>query len=166
MKMENLRDLFVHELKDLHDAENQVLNALPKMIEKTSQRELKTAFEEHLDQNRTHLERIERVLAAMGEDGGGQKCKAMAGIMAEGESLMKDAGNPDVRDAALIAAAQKVEHYEIATYGCLKTYASMIDHPEANELLEVTLAEEKEADRRLTGIAEGLVNREAQRAAG
>ncbi len=154
MKIQNLRDLWVDELKDLYNAENQILKALPKMAKAAVDEELKAAFEEHLEQTRGHVERLEQIFEQIGEAPKGKRCKGMEGIIAEGKEMLElDLPEP-VGDAALIAAAQRVEHYEIAAYGTVRTYAELLGESDAVSLLEETLNEEKETDERLTGIAE------------
>jgi len=165
MKLETIKDLYVHELEDLYDAENQILMALPKMAEAASSPELRRAFEEHRGQTQGQVERLERIFQQMGEKPKGEKCKGMAGLLAEGEKLLKEKAEPDVKDAGLIGAAQKVEHYEIAGYGTVRTFAQILGEKEAERLLQQTLDEEGETDKKLTRLAESKVNREAARAA-
>jgi ferritin-like metal-binding protein YciE len=161
VKLQNLRDLWVDELKDLYHAEHQILKALPKMVKAAVDEELMTAFEEHLEQTRGHVERLERVFEQIDEAPKGKRCKGMEGIIAEGKEML-DLDLPDpLGDAALIAAAQRVEHYEIAAYGTVRTYAELLGESDAAALLEETLNEEKETDERLTVIAES-VNPEAE----
>jgi ferritin-like metal-binding protein YciE len=154
MKVESLQDLYAEQLRDLYDAENQLIKALPKMAKAASTPELRNAFEEHLDQTRGHAQRIETIFEGMGEKAKGQKCKAMEGLVKEGSEVIEEDMPKGVKDAALIAAAQRVEHYEIAGYGCVRTYANLLGDSEAATLLEQTLEEEKEADELLGGIAE------------
>ena len=161
MKIENLRDLWVDELKDIYHAENQILKALPKMSKAAVDEELATAFEEHLEQTRGHVKRLEQVFALIDEAPKGKRCKGMEGIIAEGKEMLELKLPEPVGDAALIAAAQRVEHYEIAAYGTVRTYAELLGETEAADLLEETLNEEKQTDERLTSIAE-TVNPEAQ----
>lgn len=164
MNLDSMRKLFVHELQDLHDAENQILEALPKMSEKASHRELKDAFEQHRAQTEEHVSRLERIFDDLGEKPGGVKCKGIRGIIAEGEEeVLDEDADEDVRDAAMIAAAQRVEHYEMAAYGSARTYALMLDQADHAELLQQTLDEEGETDKKLTQIAESRVNRDAMR---
>jgi len=164
MKLESLKELFVEELKDLYSAENQILKALPKMIKKASSNQLKSGFEEHLEQTRGHVERLEKVFQQLDESPKGKKCKGMEGIITDGAELMEEDAEPDVMDAGLIAAAQRVEHYEIAGYGCVRTYARLLGHSNVVQLLDATLNEEKETDAKLTRLAEN-VNVEAKEAA-
>jgi ferritin-like metal-binding protein YciE len=162
MKLLSLEDLFNEELRDIYDAERQLIKALPKMAKAATSDELRQAFEEHLDQTRGQVERLERVFEACGKKARGKTCEAMQGLIEEGENIIDADGEDMVRDAGLIAAAQRVEHYEMAVYGCLRTWASQLDKQEVVELLEQTLNEEKEADHKLTQIAEGMVNLAAQ----
>jgi len=164
MKLNSLRDLFVHELKDLYSAEKQILKALPKMAKAATNEELKVAFEEHQQQTEEHVSRLEEILENLGESTRGEKCVAMEGLLEEGAKLLKADIKPEVLDAALIASAQRVEHYEIAGYGCCRTFAELLDEDEAVELLQDTLDEEKETDERLTEVAEGMVNVDAEEA--
>ena len=161
MKLKSLRDLYVHELKDIYSAEKQLTKALPKMAKAASHEELTAGFEEHLTQTEEHIERLETILEALGESTRGDKCKAMEGLIAEGQDLMEEDATPDVMDAALIAAAQKVEHYEIASYGTVRTWAEMLGEEEAVNLLQQTLDEEIETDEKLTELAESTINVEA-----
>jgi ferritin-like metal-binding protein YciE len=158
MPMESLEDLFVHEIKDLYNAEQQILKALPKMIREASSGELQQALQQHLDQTKGHVERLDQVFHEVGESACGVKCKGMEGIIEEGAEILKEPADDSVKDAGIIAAAQRVEHYEMAAYGTVRTYARTLGHDEAVSLLEETLREEKEADKRLTEIAEGTVN--------
>ncbi len=162
MGVNNLQDLFVHELRDLHDAENQILEALPKMAEKSQHEDLRSAFEEHHRQTEEHVRRLERIFDDIGEKPGGVKCKGIRGIIEEGEKGMKEAEEGDVRDAAMIAAAQRVEHYEMAAYGSARTFARRLGNGRAADLLQRTLNEEGETDHKLSRIAESHVNEEAE----
>jgi ferritin-like metal-binding protein YciE len=161
MDIDSLQKLFVHELKDLYSAENQILEALPKMAEKASNPELRQAFERHHRQTEEQVRRLERIFDSLEHQPGGHKCRGMEGLIEEGEEVMKDAESDEVRDAGMIAAAQRVEHYEIAAYGTARTYARMLGKEDAAELLQQTLDEEGETDKQLTMLAEGQVNREA-----
>jgi ferritin-like metal-binding protein YciE len=156
MSISNLEDLFVHELKDILDAEKQLLKALPKMAKAAESEELIAAFEEHAGVTEGHVERLERIFKSLDMAARGKKCAGMAGLVEEGKELIEEeeAGAP--LDAALICAAQKVEHYEIAAYGSLVTYAKLLEMKDAVKLLEKTLAEEKETDETLTAIASEL----------
>ncbi len=162
MGVKNLEELFVHELKDLHDAERQILKALPKMAEKSQHEELRSAFEEHRRQTEGHVRRLEEIFDDIGEKPGGVKCRGIRGIIEEGEEGMKEADEGEVRDAAMIAAAQRVEHYEMAAYGSARTFARRLGNSRAAELLQQTLNEEGETDHKLSRIAESRVNREAE----
>ena len=166
MKLQSLFDLYVTELHDLYDTENQIIKALPKMIEGASSEELRKAFEEHLDQTRLHLNRLEDVFDMHSEKPKGESCEGMAGIIKEGRDLLKQDAVNIVRDAALISAAQRVEHYEIAVYGCVRTYAEQLGFDRAARILQQTLQEEEEMDKRLTSIAQSRINVEAARTTG
>jgi ferritin-like metal-binding protein YciE len=161
MQIQSLEDLFVEELRDLYNAENQILKALPKMAKTASHQELRQALEEHLHQTEGHVERLERIFEQLGVKAKGKKCQGMEGLIEEGKTMMKEDLEPDVMDAALIAAAQKVEHYEMAGYGCVRTWAQQLGRDAIADQLQHTLDEEGDADRKLTEIAERLVNAEA-----
>ncbi len=164
MKIENLRQLFIDELQDLYSAETQIIEALPKMAEKSSSSQLSSAFRQHLEQTRGHKQRLDRIFDQINEaDRDDKTCEGIKGIIKEGEKLMKDAKDADTRDAGMIAAAQRVEHYEMAGYGTVRTYATLLGHPEWARLLQETLDEEKETDRLLNQIAE-RINVEAKAA--
>jgi ferritin-like metal-binding protein YciE len=165
VKLESLHQLYITELHDLYDAENQIIKALPKMIDAANSNQLRTALEEHLEQTRGHVSRLEQIFQMHNEDVKGQKCKGMDGIIDEDKDIVKHDENLGVRDAGIIAGAQKVEHYEIASYGSVRTWAEQMGHTQAAQLLQQTLNEEKEADRKLTQLAESL-NTEAVRRAG
>jgi ferritin-like metal-binding protein YciE len=160
--MDSFDDLFLHELQDLYSAEKQILTALPKMAKKASSGELRQAFESHLAQTRGHVERLEKIFQDLALSPGRHKCKAMEGLIEEGSELLKADIEDAIRDAALIGAAQRVEHYEMAGYGTARTYAEMLGHADAAELLQQTLDEEKETDQSLTELALTSVNVEAQ----
>jgi len=166
MKLKTLHDLFVDELKDLYNAENQILKALPKMAKAASSEELRQGFEEHLEQTHGHVERLEQIFEQLGARAKGKKCVAMEGLIDEGKELMSEDAEPSVMDAALIAAAQKVEHYEMAGYGTVRAWAEQLGLHEAANLLQQTLDEEKETDEKLTQLAESMVNQEAEVGAG
>lgn len=161
MKMKTLKDLYVEELRDLYSAESQILKALPKMAKAASSSELQAAFTEHLEQTKGHVSRLEQVFEALGEKPTGKTCKAMQGLVAEGEELISEKPEPTVLDAGLIAAAQRVEHYEMAGYGTVRTFASQLGEKAAAKLLQQTLDEEGETDKKLTGLAENLINIDA-----
>jgi ferritin-like metal-binding protein YciE len=161
VKLKTMDDLFLDSIRDLYDAEKQITKALPKMTKAATSDELKAAFEEHLQVTRRQVERLEQIFSQLDEKPGGKKCAAMQGLIEEGEELIKDGEPSAIRDAGLIGAAQKVEHYEMAGYGTARTFAQLLGHTEAAQLLEETLSEEKETDQRLTELAESVVNDEA-----
>jgi ferritin-like metal-binding protein YciE len=162
MKVNSLESLFTETLKDLYDAEHQIIKALPKMAEAASSPDLKKGLEQHLEQTRQQAQRLEQVFSAVGEKPSRKKCMGMEGLIKEGEEHMKELkSDKDVLDAGLIADAQKVEHYEIAGYGTAKTYAEMLGKKEAVRLLDQTLSEEYATDERLTRLAESHINIEA-----
>ena len=162
MKVNSLESLFTETLKDLYDAEHQIIKALPKMAEAASSPDLKKGLEQHLEQTRQQAQRLEQVFSAVGEKPSRKKCMGMEGLIKEGEEHMKELkSDKDVLDAGLIADAQKVEHYEIAGYGTAKTYAEMLGKTEAVRLLDQTLTEEYATDERLTRLAESHINIEA-----
>jgi ferritin-like metal-binding protein YciE len=158
LKLDSLPDLMVEELRDLYSAETQLLDALPKMAEAASSNQLKSAFSDHLEETRQHVSRLERIFQQIGEKSSGETCEAMKGLIKEGEILVKAQGEPDVRDAGLIGAAQRVEHYEIAGYGTARSLARRLGESQIAETLQQTLNEEAEADKKLTSIAESQVN--------
>ena len=155
MQLQSLQDVFTHELQDLYDAEKQLIQALPKMAQAASNQELRNAFEHHLDETRDHVQRLEEIFGQLGISGSGETCEAMRGLIKEGEKTIAIQGDPTAKDAALIAAAQRVEHYEIAAYGTARTLADELDHDDAQDLLDQTLDEEASADKLLTKIATG-----------
>jgi ferritin-like metal-binding protein YciE len=161
--METLHDLYVEELKDLYSAEKQLLRALPKMAKKASHDQLRTAFEEHLEITKEQVSRLETIFDDLERSPRGKKCRGMEGLIEEGQEMMAEDAEPDVMDAALISAAQKVEHYEIAGYGTARTMAEQLGLSKHSRLLQQTLDEEGEADKKLTQIAEARVNIEAER---
>jgi ferritin-like metal-binding protein YciE len=162
MKMKNLEDLFVHELKDLYSAEKQLVKALPKMAKAASSDELRSAFENHLTETEEQVARLEKIFDDLKlANGRVMKCKGMEGLIEEGKELMDNADADDVCDAALICAAQRVEHYEIAGYGCARAFAEQLGHRAAASLLQQTLEEESAANELLTKIALSQVNEEA-----
>jgi ferritin-like metal-binding protein YciE len=161
MEIDSLKELYVDELKDLYSAEKQILQALPKMAKKASDEKLKAAFQEHLEVTRTHVERLDQVFEAIGKSPRGKKCKGMEGLLEEGKEMMQEDMDPEVMDAALIAAAQRVEHYEMAGYGTVRTYAQLLGEASQAKLLQKTLDEEGEADKKLTQLAESSINVEA-----
>jgi ferritin-like metal-binding protein YciE len=156
MGFQTLNDLFVEQLQDLYSAETQIVEALPKLTNAASAEELRDAFEQHLQETREHVKRLDQIFGQVGASPRGEKCEGMAGLIKEGEKILsKQGGDPNVVDAALIAAAQRVEHYEIAGYGTLKTLAGHLDLGDAKDLLDRTLDEEGKADKLLTKIATG-----------
>ena len=156
MKDNTLRELFIDELRDLYDAESRLVKALPKMAKASNSDELRSGIEHHLQQTKQHLERLKEVLTSLDEKPSGKKCPGMIGILQEGEELMDEDYDGSVMDAALISAAQRVEHYEIAAYGCVHTWAQELGEENAAELLEKTLNEEKETDAKLSELAEQI----------
>jgi len=160
-KVTTMEELFIEELRDLYDAETQLTKALPKMSKAAASDDLREAFEEHLGQTENQVERLKRIFELVGEKPTGKKCAAMAGLIKEGDEMVSDSDETPVRDAGLIAAAQKVEHYEISGYGSARTHAELLGNDEAARLLEETLKEEKETDEKLTQLAEGMINTEA-----
>lgn len=162
MALRTLEDLFVKELKDLYSAEKQILKALPKMAKAASSEKLRDGFEEHREQTEEHVNRLEKIFESLGKPTRGAKCVAMEGIIEEGKELLEEDADESVMDAGLIAAAQRVEHYEIAAYGTVRTLARMLGNSEAEELLQQTLDEEKQTDEKLTELAESEVNVAAQ----
>lgn len=158
LKLNSLRDLFLEELRDLYSAENQLVDALPKMAEAAGSSQLKTAFEHHLEQTRRHVSRLENIFQEIGEKATGETCEAMKGLIKEGEVLIKAEGPAEIRDAGLIGAAQRVEHYEIAGYGTARSLARRLGDERVASVLQETLNEEAEADKKLTTIAENQVN--------
>lgn len=162
MAIKDLKELFLHELKDVYDAEQQLVEALPQMAENATDAELAEAFREHLGQTRQHASRLEQVFALMGEKPEAEPCAGMHGLIEEGNELLQEDAEPTVKDAALISAAQRIEHYEIAAYGTLRVWAGTMGMEEAVQLLEETLEEEKMADQKLSEIAESTVNIDAE----
>ncbi len=160
--MKNLNDLFEHQLKDLYSAETQLIEALPKMQKNASDKELKKAFEKHLEETKNHKKRLEEVCDELGIDPKGETCKAMKGLINEAESFIKEDAEEDVMDAGLIAEAQRVEHYEISGYGTVIRYAKELGHDKIVEKLVKTLNEEYKADEDLNKMAENRLNREAK----
>lgn len=161
----SLDQLFIDQLQDLYDAEHRITNALPKMAEAASSPQLAQAFRDHLEETERQIERLERVFEIVGQAPKKKTCEAMKGLISEGEEIVQATGDPDVKDAGLIAAAQRVEHYEMAGYGTVRTFARRLGLTEAEELLQTTLDEEGAADHKLTAIAEASVNPQAQASA-
>jgi len=156
MKLESLNDVFTDLIRDLYNAETQLVKALPKMAKAASSEELRTAFEDHLEETEGQVQRLEQICEDLGIRPKGKTCKAMKGLIEEGSEVIEASGEPAAKDAALIAAAQKVEHYEIAGYGTARTFAQLLGEDEAAKLLDETIAEEGAADKKLTTIAEGI----------
>jgi ferritin-like metal-binding protein YciE len=166
MSLDSLKKLFVEEVKDIYNAEKQLLRALPRMAKAAESTELRQAFTKHLKETEGHVQRLERIFRELGQAVRGKQCKGMAGLIEEGKEKLEEESEAPVLDAALIASAQKVEHYEIAAYGCLRTYAQLLGYDQAAELLEQTLAEEEAADKKLTELGEGGINQAAAAAGG
>lgn len=164
-KMKSLDDLLMHELEDLYSAESQLVKALPKMAEKATDAQLKKAIEMHLKETERQIERLDQVFKELGEKPGSHTCKAMAGLIAEGEEVLKSKSEPEVLDAAIIAASQRIEHYEIAGYGTARWMAQFLGQDQVAKLLEQTLNEEQATDTKLNEIAINKVNKKAGRAA-
>jgi ferritin-like metal-binding protein YciE len=162
MKIESMRDLFLEQIQDLYDAEQRLTKALPEMAEATTSSELRRAFEDHLTETEGQITRLERVFTELGEEPKGTTCDAMKGLIKEGDNVADDIDRSPLRDAALIAAANRVEHYEIAAYGSARSFAQSLGMEQAASLLEQTLREEKAADEKLTRLAESMVNEQAR----
>jgi ferritin-like metal-binding protein YciE len=161
MSLDTLAQLYISELRDLYSAENQLLKALPKMAKGASSPELKDAFEQHLEQTKGHVQRLEQLFEHLDESPKGKTCQAMKGLIEEGSEILKEEGEESVLDAGMIVAAQKVEHYEIASYGSVRTFAHLLGQDEAAGLLQSTLDEESETNEILNRLAETVVNPEA-----
>jgi ferritin-like metal-binding protein YciE len=158
MKLETLKDLYIHELKDLYSAEKQIIKALPKMVKAATNEELAAGFKEHLEQTKEHVARLEKILTSQDESTRGPKCEGMEALLKEGEEMMEEDAEEEVRDAGLISAAQRVEHYEIAGYGCARTYAELLEDSDGAQLLQTTLDEESDTDKKLTKLAKSVIN--------
>ena len=163
MKIESLEDLYLDQLRDLHDAEKQLVKALPDMAKASTSPQLRLAFESHLRETEGHVQRLDRIFTRLNEKSGGQSCDAMKGLVKEGEKMVSHVGASPLRDAGLIGAANRVEHYEMAAYGTARTFAELLGYNDDVRLLEQTLREEKDADQKLTQIAEQMVNDNALR---
>ena len=161
MKLNTLEELYISELRDLYSAENQLLKALPKIAKRASSSDLKDAFEKHLEQTKGHVERLEQLFGQLDESPKGKTCHGMKGLIEEGSEILKEDGEDSVLDAGIIVAAQKVEHYEIASYGSVRTFAHLLGNDEAARLLRTTLDEESETNEILNRLAETIVNPEA-----
>ena len=156
MQENQLKELYVEELKDIYSAENQLVKALPKMAKAATSEDLRAGFEEHLEQTKEHVVRLEKIFKALGESPKGKTCKGMQGLITEGSEMIDEDPEPEMLDAGLISAAQRVEHYEIAAYGCVATYAELLGEDEAAELLRTTENEEKETDEKLTELSKEI----------
>jgi ferritin-like metal-binding protein YciE len=165
MELETLKDLYIHELKDLYSAENQLIKALPKMAKAATNQSLAEGFKTHLKETEEHAVRLERILKRHDETTRGPKCKGMEGLIEEGQGMIDEDAEDEVRDAGLISAAQRVEHYEIAGYGSARTYADLLGDKEGATLLQQTLDEEGATDKKLTKLAKTVVNLQAESAA-
>ena len=161
MKLNTLQKLYTDELRDLYNAENQLLKALPKMAKAASSEELKEAFEKHLEQTKGHVKRLEQVFEELDEKPKGKTCRAMKGLIEEGSEILQQDGEESILDAGIIVAAQKVEHYEIASYGSVRTFAHLLGQNKAAELLQTTLDEESETNELLNRLATSTINPEA-----
>jgi ferritin-like metal-binding protein YciE len=161
MKHNTLKDLYIHELKDLYSAEKQLIKALPKMAKAATHPELKAGFQTHLEETKEHAVRLEKLLSSHDAGTRGPKCKAMEGLVEEGSELMEEEGDPEVLDAGLIMAAQKVEHYEIASYGTARTFAKILGDDDGAKILQTTLDEEGATDKKLTKLAMTAINMDA-----
>jgi ferritin-like metal-binding protein YciE len=161
MSLDSMQDLFLNELKDVYNAEKQILRALPRMAKAADAPALQQAFTKHLRETEGQVQRLERIFKSLGQAARGKKCKGMEGLIEEGKEILEEEGAPEVIDAALISAAQRVEHYEIAAYGCLRTYAQLLGMDEADRLLEQTLQEEEATDKALSALGEGGINQAA-----
>jgi ferritin-like metal-binding protein YciE len=163
MELNSLQDLYIHELKDLYSAEKQIVKALPKLVKAASHEQLSAGFQEHLEQTKEHVARLEKILASHDQTTRGPKCKGMEGLLAEGAEMIDEEADAEVRDAGLISAAQRVEHYEMAGYGCARTYAELLGDKEGARILQLTLREEEETDSKLTKLAKSTINVAAAR---
>lgn len=163
MALKTLEDLFLHEIKDLYSAEKQLIRALPKMAKAATSPKLRQGFEKHLRQTEGHVERLEQIFEQLGKAARGPKCEAMAGLVEEGQKMIEEEADEAVKDAGLIAAAQRVEHYEIAGYGTARTFARHLGHEDAADLLQQTLDEEAATNEKLTELAESEINVAANR---
>jgi ferritin-like metal-binding protein YciE len=165
MALDTLQDLFLNELKDIYHGEKQLVRALPRMAKAAQSPDLQAAFTKHLRETEGHVRRLEQIFERLGERAVGKRCKGIEGIVEEGKDIMEEDGQEAVLDAALIAAAQRVEHYEIASYGCLITYAGLLGDRNVEKLLKETLGEEEATDKALTALGEGGINQAAVAAA-
>jgi ferritin-like metal-binding protein YciE len=156
MQENQLKELYVEELKDLYSAENQLVKAIPKMAKAATSEDLRAGFEEHLEQTKEHVARLERIFKALNESPKGKTCQGMQGLISEGSEMIEEDPEPEMLDAGLISAAQRVEHYEMAGYGCVATYAELLGENEAAQLLRTTLEEERETDEKLTELSKEI----------
>ena len=163
MELNHLKDLYIHELKDLYSAEKQIIKALPKMAKAASNEKLAAGFKEHLEQTKEHAVRLETILKSHEQTTRGPKCKGMEGVLKEGAEMIEEEAEDEVRDAGLIAAAQRVEHYEMAGYGSARTYAQILGDKQGAQLLQTTLTEEGDTDKKLTKLASSVINVAAAR---
>ena len=161
MELKTLQDLYIHELKDLYSAEKQLVRALPKMAKAATNAALAAGFKAHLEETKEHAVRLEKLLQKNGQTTRGPKCKGMEGLLEEGQEMIEEEADEEVRDAGLISAAQRVEHYEIAGYGCARAYAELLGDKEAAKILKQTLDEEADTDKKLTMLAERLLDPDA-----
>jgi len=162
MELNTLRDLYIHELKDIYSAEKQMIRNMPKLAKAATNRQLVAAFKQHLEQTKRQAERIEAILKGLGESTRGPKCEGMEGVLKEGDAMVAEDAAEEVRDAGLIAAAQRAEHYEIASYGCARTYAEELGDKAGAKLLQTSLREEVAVDEKLTKLAKSVVNLRAK----
>src|SRR5439155_856031 len=158
MKLETLKDLYIHELKDLYSAENQIIKALPKMVKAAANKQLAAGLKEHLEQTKEHAARLEKILTGHDESTRGPKCEGMEGLLKEGDEMIEEDAEDEVRDAGLIAASQRVEHYEMAGDGCARTYAELLEDRHGAQLLQATLTEESDTDKKLSKLAKSVIN--------
>jgi ferritin-like metal-binding protein YciE len=158
MELETLKDLYLHELKDLFSAEQQLAKALPKMAKAASNKELAGGFQTHLEQTKEHAQRLQQILTSHKATTRGPKCKGMEGIVAEGAEMIEEEADDEVKDAGLISAAQRVEHYEMAGYGTARAYAELLGDQEGARLLQTTLEEERQTDEKLSKLAKSAIN--------
>jgi ferritin-like metal-binding protein YciE len=164
MELESLRDLYIHELKDLYSAEKQMISNMPKMVKAATNKQLASAFKQHLEQTKRQAKRIEDVLKSHDESTRGPKCQGMEGVLREGDEMVQEDAEDEVRDAGLIAAAQRAEHYEIAGYGCARTYAELLGDKKGARILDMNLREEAATDQKLTKLAKSVINLQAKKA--
>jgi ferritin-like metal-binding protein YciE len=158
MELSTLKDLYIHELKDLYSAEKQIIKALPKMAKAATNADLVAGFKQHLEETKEQAVRLEKILSSHGQSTRGPKCKGMEGVLAEGAEMIEEEAEDEVRDAGLISAAQRVEHYEMAGYGSAKTYADLLGDKDGSKLLKTTLDEEAATDEKLTALANSSIN--------